>query len=89
MVWAWLTFFKDRVRLVTGYGEEVQISGEENLEHTNRTRTEEEIGQGFKVCIKPLSLRLYLPPPIFGAQMSPKEINLEHTIKPMTIYVLY
>ncbi|MFQ6625031.1 hypothetical protein Gotur_003480 [Gossypium turneri] len=40
----------------------VQIFGEENLEHTNGTRTEkEEIGQGFKACIKSLSLRLYSP----------------------------
>ncbi|MFQ6627997.1 hypothetical protein Gotur_006803 [Gossypium turneri] len=45
----------------------------ENFEHTNETRTEkEEIGQGFKTCIKSLSLRLYSPPPIFGVQMSSK-----------------
>ncbi|MFQ6662390.1 hypothetical protein Gotur_030235 [Gossypium turneri] len=36
---------------------------EENLEHTNETRTEkEEIGQGSKGRIKSLSLRLYSPP---------------------------
>ncbi|MFQ6633855.1 hypothetical protein Gotur_012397 [Gossypium turneri] len=45
----------------------VQISDEKNLEHTNETRIEiKEIEQGSKACIKPLSLRLYLSPPIFG-----------------------
>ncbi|MFQ6667108.1 hypothetical protein Gotur_033238 [Gossypium turneri] len=68
----------------------VQISGEENLEHMNRTRTEkEEIGQGSKTCIKSLSLGLYSPPPIFGVQMISKQINLEDIMKPMTIYVLH
>ncbi|MFQ6666715.1 hypothetical protein Gotur_032968 [Gossypium turneri] len=56
----------------------------------NGTRTEkEEIGQGSKACIKSLSLRLYSPPPIFDLQMSSKQINLEDTMKPMTICVLH
>ncbi|MFQ6628722.1 hypothetical protein Gotur_008283 [Gossypium turneri] len=68
----------------------VQISDEENLEHTNGTQTEkEETGQGSRACIKPLSLTLYSPPPIFGVQMSFKQINLEDTMKPMTISILH
>ncbi|MFQ6624992.1 hypothetical protein Gotur_004338 [Gossypium turneri] len=68
----------------------VQISSEENLEYTNETRTEkEEIGQGSKACTKSLSLRLYLLPPIFGIQINSKQINLEDTMKPMTICVLH
>ncbi|MFQ6628622.1 hypothetical protein Gotur_007111 [Gossypium turneri] len=41
------------------------------------------------MCIKPLSLRLYSPPPILAVQMSSKQINLKDTMKPMTICVLH
>ncbi|TYG77303.1 hypothetical protein ES288_D03G183300v1 [Gossypium darwinii] len=83
----WSDGFLTSCHLCSGFGyfhvQEKIRTHDRNSKRKRRNRT------GSKACIKPLSLRLYSPPLIFSVQTSSKQINLEDTMKPMTICVLH